>query len=178
MEFEDFLSILVIIVLYVAVAVLGNKKGKAQKAKQQAKMPADAFGKNAQPKLSAKEKLRQQELLRQQEVLRQQAAQRQAQMAREPLRTSMEGEDPCHQEQLSRAEIGSHFHETKPEDMAQAGEGEDLCHPGKRYEMQEEPYGESIIETDAEALRRQLLTGVVMSEILNRPARKAYRNRS
>ena len=89
----------------------------------------------------------------------------------------MEGEgesgfdDPCDSEDEPRI----HLHQADEQAMEQAGEGEDPCHAGaapKRPSLDDE---DEPMETDTRraAFERDVLRGVIMSEVLTRPSERA-----
>lgn len=95
--------------------------------------------------------------------------------AEESARVFMESEggfdDPCDSEDEPRI----HLHQADEQAMEQAGEGEDPCHAGsapKRPPIEEEGEPE---EENAQrvAFERDVLRGVIMSEVLTRPSERA-----
>ena len=92
---------------------------------------------------------------------------------------SEEGEDPCHEDMLRAARPSAvHFHPVEETEMAHAAEGEDPCHPvsGLRAQAPEEEAEDA--DERLQAMRRELLRGVIMREILTRPCeRRAARRR-
>ena len=97
--------------------------------------------------------------------------------AEESARVFMEGEgesgfdDPCDSEDEPRI----HLHQADEQAMEQAGEGEDPCHAGaapKRPSLDDE---DEPMETDTRraAFERDVLRGVIMSEVLTRPSERA-----
>ena len=80
-------------------------------------------------------------------------------------------DDPCDSEDAPRI----HLHQVDEQTMEQAGEGEDPCHVGsapKRPPLDDE---DEPMEEDARraAFQSDVLRGVIMSEILTRPAERA-----
>ena len=80
-------------------------------------------------------------------------------------------DDPCDSEDAPRI----HLHQVDDQTMEQAGEGEDPCHAGsapKRPPLDDE---DEPTEEDARraAFQSDVLRGVIMSEILTRPAERA-----
>lgn len=67
-----------------------------------------------------------------------------------------------------------HLHETTQEQMAFAGEGEDPCHAGGRHAQATE---EEAFVQEPDTLAQDILRGVVMSQILERPSERRARNR-
>lgn len=61
-----------------------------------------------------------------------------------------------------------HLHDVSADQMEAAGEGEDPCHAGGRLRTPEEQPADETAQPE-EDLRRDVLRGVVMSEILIRP---------
>ena len=102
-------------------------------------------------------------------------------LQREPLTTQMqmelenagEGDDPCHESELRPARVSMRLSNVSQEGMALAGEGEDPCHTGEAPRREANPVYDSPIlsgaSDDAQALKRQVLAGVIMSEVLKRP---------
>ena len=97
--------------------------------------------------------------------------------AEESARVFMEGggesdfDDPCDSEDEPRI----HLHQADEQAMEQAGEGEDPCHAGaapKRPSLDDE---DEPMETDTRraAFERDVLRGVIMSEVLTRPSERA-----
>lgn len=85
-----------------------------------------------------------------------------------------EGEDPCHPG-MPGHERGIHLHETTQEAMSAAGEGEDPCHVGTAPSRGSAVYDSPIYASqseDRDALAQDVLHGVIMSEILTRPAER------
>ena len=110
-----------------------------------------------------------------------------------------EGEDPCHDDlprlrrEMRPARPGSRYRSVSQASLQAAGEGEDPCH-GDDQEYGEAtgtvertvsgsaPHetGDSVYDSpifgsggqDKEALARQVLSGVIMSEVLTRPAER------
>ena len=115
------------------------------------------------------------------------------------LEQAGEGEDPCHDEIMPRgrelrpAQPGSRYTSVSQARLSAAGEGEDPCHDGIAEYDEGAGFGEEYVpdaasrETDhsvydspifsggdqnREALARQVLSGVIMSEVLTRPAER------
>ena len=110
-----------------------------------------------------------------------------------------EGEDPCHDaimprgRELRPARSGARYTSVSQAQMSAAGEGEDPCHSdipnegesygeGTAYDMPATGAGgaDSVYDSpifgggdqDREALARQILSGVIMSEVLTRPTER------
>ena len=68
------------------------------------------------------------------------------------------------------------FDGASQEGMALAGEGEDPCHTGEAPRWEENAVYDSPIYAmdaqDKQAFARQVLSGVIMSEVLTRPAER------
>ena len=104
-----------------------------------------------------------------------------AELKRAPMATQLqmdlehagEGEDPCHEGDLRPARQGMRFRSVSQEGFSLAEEGEDPCHTGEAPRREESPVYDSPIlsqgDDRAQALRRQVLSGVIMSEVLRRP---------
>lgn len=71
---------------------------------------------------------------------------------------------PCDQKRM-------HLHEVTDEQMLHAAEGEDPCHAGGNTAPAVEP--EIYLEEEQQAFARDVLRGMIMSEILMRPHERA-----
>ncbi len=86
------------------------------------------------------------------------------------MESAGEGEDPCHAGQLHPAQPGVRL--ITPLTMESAGEGEDPCHVG---ESPIEVIPRETTERSSEGTfepAKQLLCGIIMSEVLKRPAER------
>lgn len=93
------------------------------------------------------------------------------------LEYAQEGEDPCHEGRLRPAQPHVRLSNASPSAMARAGEGEDPCHEvrSERTDRTDHAASEDAMDLpapDREELARQMLAGVVMSEVLKRPAER------
>ena len=82
-----------------------------------------------------------------------------------------EGEDPCHEEMLGQAHPAAvRYEAASQETFDRAAEGEDPCHPVTKPAPHA---GEAPRGTAAEdGFRDAVLSGIVMSEVLKRPAQR------
>lgn len=90
------------------------------------------------------------------------------------MAASGEGEDPCH-EGLRPARPGVRLRDAAEPEMAAVSEGEDPCHAFDRPAREEDSVYDSPILSSAPDVgeaARQVLAGVVMSEVLKRPAER------
>jgi len=141
---DDFLSIIVVVALYLAIAAGGNKKKKARNAKQRASRTRNtafdqAFagsGKVSAWRTSAQE----------------------------------EGASALHE---ACASSRIHLHEVTQQQMAESAEGEDPCHRGGADEVRDvhdsAAFSYDEVQQEQNALAQDVLRGVIMSEILTRP---------
>lgn len=76
------------------------------------------------------------------------------------------------QQRMDCAAQPIHLHDADPQAMRAAGEGEDPCHAGghNAYEQAAAPDAAASMDEQKQALAQDVLRGVVMSEILMRPA--------
>jgi len=166
---EDLISI-VVLILYFVVASTSKKKKKQDKAqKRAARKRAVQFERAFEKMLE--------------ENAEQAATAPEAESENKPVphevRTEEEGEDPCHEEMLAPKKPAMHLRIASQEEMHAAGEGEDPCHFGAALEEtafdEESPvYRSPIFHTeDKDAFAQDVLRGVVMSEVLRRPQRRA-----
>ena len=85
----------------------------------------------------------------------------------------LEGEDPCHQEMLQKRPSP-----VMPAPAKIGAEGTDDCHD---YMLGQPKHPQSMPEvprTQESQASQELLQGVILSEVLRRPAPKAYRRRT
>lgn len=85
----------------------------------------------------------------------------------------LEGEDPCHQEMLQKRPAPA-----MPAPAKIGAEGTDDCHD---YMLGQPKHPQSMPEaprTQESQAAQELLQGVILSEVLRRPAPKAYRRRT
>jgi len=81
-------------------------------------------------------------------------------------------DDPCNKEEQPPI----HLHQVTEQEFEAAQEGEDPCHAGGVTAVRLEHHdGEDASEADLEAMRQDsdILRGVIMSEVLMRPAERA-----
>lgn len=153
---EDVLGMLIslvwIIPFVVIIAVAEKEKRKKQQQKQRQPLQSTARS-AAQPK---------------------QTPPKQTQRA---MAQAGEGEDPCHEEQLRPERPGMKL--VTPQTLEGAGEGEDPCHVVERPDTQTDSAYDvpARAEVDAHRLAEQVLSGVIMSEVLKRPAERRLQQR-
>ena len=148
---EDFLSLLVVFIIYLIAASSKNKKKTRQK-KARARSFKTAFdGEQAR---------------------REPDAARAAQAASEGVRRAPVRQHDCKTQPI-------HLHEVRNEDMLWAGEGEDPCHAGGVDTSEQgdraSVYGDAPADS---AAMQDVLRGVIMSEILTRPCERAALRRN
>ena len=153
---EDFpLLILFFIIYLVASSSSGKKKKQKRSAGRQAPVRNRTQGK-------------------QRDLRARQQDQRPMEGAMEGILTAFEGNsDPerCKQKRM-------HLHEVSDEQMQRAAEGEDPCHAGGIQDTMDVQQ-EILLEEDAQLpLGRDVLRGVIMSEILIRPSERRALQRS
>ena len=144
---EDFIGIVVLVVIWM-VAASGSRKKKAEKQKK--KQPA------------------QREARFEQAFAKAQAAARPAQTAQPTL--PVQPTQPVQPRETDCSSRPLHLHEVTPRQMELAGEGEDPCHAG-HAPLEPSP----ILETEAvqaDPRAQELVRAVVMSEILKRPCER------
>lgn len=141
---DDFLGFLVMVIYL--IAVFSGKKKKNQKAKQKQRRNFErAFASRAQ------ENRRQMERGAKTDVLSAEAI-------------WFPEHEACEAQRV-------HLHTVTQQQMHEAGEGEDPCHAGSATEIPDETILTSEEETDSE-LAKDVLRGVIMSEILMRPCER------
>ena len=147
MDWELF-GFLIFVVIYLVATISEKTKKRKKKAEEKAKqtvLPTQAFesGENEEDDLSEK------------------------QPAEE-----MVFDDPCKQEEQPPI----HLHQVTEQQFEAAQEGDDPCHAGGAVTMRLEHHDEEHMpEADAENMRQdsEILRGVIMSEVLMRPAERA-----
>lgn len=154
---EEFIGVIVMAIYLVAISAASKNKKKKKEQQRAAKMQAavqfdQAFGRQMQ-----------------REPLQDQTAQQ--------LRMEIkgEGEDPCHVEILGGQRASMRMHSASQAQMQAAGEGEDPCHVGQAaMPLEESPvYRSPILDTEeSQAFARDVLGGIVMSEVLTRPCQR------
>lgn len=167
---EDLLG-LVVIVLYFILSAASSKKKKAQRTRANT---AQRESRRAVQFEQAFERapLSHAEQLRTHENAVQTDATRAAGMYEIPYG---EGDDPCHEEMLGQDRAALRARTVSQQQMDEASEGEDPCHVGGAV-FGEDPDDASAIEhspifdtEDPDAFAKDVLRGVIMSEILTRP---------
>ncbi len=176
---EDFIGLIVIFVIYFVFGTFGSKSKKKAGAKRE---PA----RQKSPKRERRARMDQiigeieksvTESLAKSESGRQPEGKPEA---AQPVRRGLarEGDDPCHAHMLGKPSAGMTAPAVDQVHLAGAGEGEDPCHPGMALEadafFDDSPIQRSpIFDTeDPDAFARDILRGVVMSEILTRPSQR------
>lgn len=144
----DLFGFLIFVVIYLVATISEKTKKRKKKAEEKAKqtvLPTQAFesGENEEDDLSD-----------------------------EQPAEEMVFEDPCKQEEQPPI----HLHQVTEQQFEAAQEGEDPCHAGGAVTMRLEHHDEEHMpEADAENMRQdsEILRGVIMSEVLMRPAERA-----
>jgi len=151
---EDFLSMILLMVIYIGVAAAGGKK-KKNKKQTRSRGFQTAFEGRA--------------------PVRGESRTQRAEYAQEGVQTAFERD--CESKPI-------HLHDVPQSVMQHAGEGEDPCHAGGVGAHGRQPAAEeaelfSDPETESGGIARDVLRGVIMSEILTRPCdrRAMQRNR-
>ena len=146
MDWEIF-GFLIFVVIYL-VATISEKtkkhKEKAEKKTKQTVLPAQAF----------------------------ESDEEEADDLPEEEQPTAASDDPCKQEEQPPI----HLHQVTEQQFEAAQEGEDPCHAGGVTAVRLEHHdGEEASEADLEAMRQDsdILRGVIMSEVLMRPAERA-----
>ena len=164
---EDLLSIVVLILYFVIARAAGKNKKKKKASKN--------------PSASRKPQFDQafEQLIRsvteqpEQDALNSSAAGDETQMS---FISAQEGKDPCHASMLGDERPSMRAPVVSQAEMRAAGEGDDPCHTDgasteEAFQHDSPVYDSPILRTgDDRALAQDILRGVVMSEILNRPA--------
>lgn len=165
---DDVLGIIVLIVIYALAAGAKKKAGKKTTARTRQAAPKRddrGFGAAFAPE-KGKQPARE--------------ARPERMVTQLQMELAGEGEDPCHPG-MPGHERGIHLHETTQEAMRAAGEGEDPCHAGSAPLPESAVYDSPIYASQSEereALAQDVLRGVIMSEILTRPAERRAMKRA
>ncbi len=144
----DLFGFLIFVVIYLVATISEKTKKRKKKAEEKAKqtvLPTQAFesGEKEEDDLSE-----------------------------EQPAEKMVFDDPCNKEEQPPI----HLHQVTEQEFEAAQEGEDPCHAGGAVTMRLEHHDEEHMpETDAENMRQdsEILRGVIMSEVLMRPAERA-----
>ena len=145
---DDFLSILLVAVFYVFIAVSGNKKKKAKNAKRRASRVRGAMFEQAFEDIEV-----------------------------ESAMTSVMPEPDA--QALNEVCEGNriHLHDVTQQQFHESAEGEDPCHRGSAPAAEsgcaEDAFSYDAQEEQQDALAQDILRGVILSEILQRPAERA-----
>lgn len=165
---DDLIGIVVMILYFVALGAAGKNK-KKKKAKQAAARKQEvqfeqAFERIAEAVLSGER--------------RRGEKKPSAKAAGKEKQQVQEGMDPCHEAMLAPQRPSMRLHTVTQEGMRSAGEGEDPCHlgdaQGEVVLLEDSPvYRSPIFDTeDKDAFAKDILRGIVMSEVLTRPAQR------
>lgn len=148
---EDFLSLIVVFVIYLIAASSKSKKKTRQK-KARARSFKTAFDGE--------------------QIEKKQVSAKTAQPVYEGVQRPFVRQHDCEERPI-------HLHEVRNEEMQWAGEGEDPCHAGgvdtSVQEEMEPLYGDAPSDDSA---MQDVLRGVIMSEILTRPCDRAALRRN
>ena len=167
---EDLLG-LVAIVLYFILSASSSKKKKAERAR------ANVSREHTRRSIQFEQAFEREALSPSERLTRQKEAVYEGgtRATGRRLETFGEGDDPCHEEMLGHDRAALRAKTVSQQQMAAAGEGEDPCHVGgdaveaafdDALTMENSP----IFDTeDPDAFARDVLRGVIMSEILTRP---------
>ncbi len=165
---EDLLSIVVLIIYFVAMGA-ARKNKKKKKAGQKTALSRDvqfeqAFERIAESVLSGERSV---------------TEKRSSVKAKQKGMTHVqEGTDPCHEGMLAPQRPSMRLKIASQEEMHAAGEGEDPCHSGEAPDegilLEDSPvYCSPIFHTeDQDAFAQDVLRGVIMSEVLMRPGQR------
>ena len=150
MDWEIF-GFLIFVVIYLVVTIsekTKKRKEKAEKKTKQTVLPAQAFESDEEEADDLPEE-------------------------EQPTAASDDpGDDPCNKEEQPPI----HLHQVTEQEFEAAQEGEDPCHAGGAVTTRLEHHDEEHMpEADAENMRQdsEILRGVIMSEVLMRPAERA-----
>ncbi len=146
---EDILGIIVVAIIYLAVAASVKKKPKRSKSARASTARKTQF---------------------EQAFARQTMASKRTASERRPRASKHQQTPDCEQQRM-------HLHQATQQQMQSATEGEDPCHVGrapqreKRPSVSHEPEHEPQIQEE-NTLAQDVLRGVIMSEILQRPCER------
>ncbi|MBQ8619966.1 MAG: hypothetical protein IJ418_20995 [Clostridia bacterium] len=148
---EDFLTLLLIFIIYLIAGFSKKKKTKQAPAKKKAPMRTRAQGEQRDVRAALRD------------------------------RQTMDGfssafAEPAAREDAPCAQQRIHLHEVSQQKLREAAEGEDPCHLGGEAAQEDGAYSEA--DGAQEALRQDVLRGVIMSEILTRPQERRAMQRS
>lgn len=151
---EDFPLLLLFFIFYLIAGSSKKKKKKQSPAKRRSPMRTRAQG----------------ERMDMRALIRDAQTKKGFEAAFEPQEAEQQ---PCEQQRI-------HLHDVTKTQLDQAGEGEDPCHQGGEEAQQAAATDRAYAETDGEleALRQDVLRGVIMSEILTRPCDRMAMRRS
>lgn len=168
---DDFLSIALVVIIYLVAALSSDKKKRAKKAKRnntRTERVNDRRSRQAQRGFAAAFDQAQREEKREENRLERRQEQRAEKKDVFPPKAA------CSEKRI-------HLHEVTQEQMSAAGEGVDPCHvvgEDGAFAMEEEsPIYNQQTDTRSE-LAQDVLRGVIMSEILRRPHERAADKRS
>jgi len=166
---DELISIIVLILYLVAAGAAGKKK-KQKKARQQAKKKREAQFEQAFEKIA--------EAVQEQISVSQMKKSEAPRSVQQTRTTIPEGTDPCHAAQLPDERPSMRLGDVSAQLMDSAGEGEDPCHTGYAFSGSDIDEDSQIEQSpifdagDPDAFARDVLRGVIMSEVLARPAQR------
>ncbi|MBR5224053.1 MAG: hypothetical protein IKV90_00110 [Clostridia bacterium] len=154
---EDLLSVVVFILYLIAVMVSGKKKKKREQKSTRQRMPQ--FGQAFEQLFES--------------MTASESAEKEKAASASSSLPVLEGTDPCHESMLGESRSFSRYNSVSQLEMQAAGEGKDPCHGsenGRDLGEEESPvYCLPIFDTEnREAFAKDVLRGVIMSEILER----------
>lgn len=150
---EDLFIVAVVLLIYAAVAWPAKKKGARRRGKNPRRARQTQFERAFEADSGEKRDVKQE-----QEALRKAAA---AKMQRR--------EPGCETSRI-------HLHEVTQAQMNTAAEGEDPCHGGHAPQRAQDADFLPEAELEPNALAQDVLRGVIMSEILQRPCERRKRS--
>jgi len=168
---EDLLSIVVLILYFVAIGAAGKNK-KKKKAKQRTVGRREAQFERAFERIMEAAR----------SIDRPSPDEKtETKGTKEPVLTDAEeGEDPCHETMLRPQHEGMKLRSVSQVQLGAAGEGEDPCHSGGVLQDAELPEESPVLHSpifdteDKDAFAQDVLRGVIMSEVLKRPERRTF----
>ena len=158
----DFLSVLFVAIVWAVVAASGNKK--------KGKGAAAAKGRT-KPSAPRREPARKKGVNARGTLFDRMDSEKDSVSAGRNVPGAAEGEDPCHEEMLGQARPAAvRYEAASQETFDRAAEGEDPCHPV----AESAPHaGDAPRKAEVDdGFRDAVLSGIVMSEVLKRPAQR------
>ena len=162
---EDLISIIVLILYFVAVSASKKNKKKKKADKKIARKRSVDFEQAFEHVIDTISS----------EIGEKAAQSAPAQATQIGLKQEHEGEDPCHKAMLPPQQLSMHMKNVSQAEMRDAGEVFDPCHDSDiaasvAFEEDSPVYRSPIFDTeDKEAFAQDVLRGVIMSEVLSRP---------